>query len=113
MKHTPRIQHPPREPVRHRGLRVIAARSRGSVGGLHGSCSIPDEPLRERTSDGSAFGNVTRGAGSRPRGGLVLYLRRFPPLQCVESGSHGLELLGRMTDPVDELANNEQRLAAS
>ena len=31
---------------------------------------------------------------SRPRSDLVLYLRSFVPLQCIECGSHGLELLG-------------------
>jgi len=57
--------------------------------------------------------NVTRGSDSRPHGDLVLDLRRSVPLQRIECGAHGLELLGRMTDPVDKLANNAQRLAAT
>ena len=50
---------------------------------------------------------------SRPRGDLVLDLRRSVPLQCIECGSHGLELLGRVTDPVDKLADNSQWLATT
>src|SRR6476620_7427470 len=46
-------------------------------------------------------------------GDLVLDLRRSVPLQRIECSSHGLELLGRMTDPVDKLANDAQRLAAT
>src|SRR4029078_10995151 len=42
---------------------------------------------------------------SRQRSDLVLDLRCSVPLQCIECGSHSLELLGRMTDPVDKLAN--------
>jgi hypothetical protein len=57
--------------------------------------------------------NVPRGSDSRPHGDLVLDLHRSVPLQRIECGSHGLELLGRMTDPVDKLANNAQRLAAT
>ena len=38
--------------------------------------------------------------------GLVFDLRLPVPLQCIECGSHGVELLGRMTDPVDKLAND-------
>src|SRR6476646_10694385 len=34
-------------------------------------------------------------------------------MQRIECVSHGLELLGRMTDPVDELLNNAERLAAT
>ena len=56
-----------------------------------------------------------RSLGGRPlvTGDLVLDLRRSVPLQRIECRSHGLELLGRMTDPIDELANNAERLAAT
>src|ERR1044071_8715527 len=44
---------------------------------------------------------------------LVLDLCLSVPLQGSECGSHGLELLGRMTDPVNKLANDAHRLAAT
>ena len=44
---------------------------------------------------------------------LVLDLRLTVTAQCIESGSHGVDLLGRMTDPVDKLANDAQRLPAT
>src|ERR1041385_7220225 len=49
----------------------------------------------------------------RVRVDLVLDLRLSVPLQCIECGSHGLGLLGRVTAPVDELADDAQGLSAT
>src|SRR5436190_1035257 len=58
---------------------------------------------------------MTLSAGMSPerRSGLVLDLRLSGPLRCLECGPHGLELLRRMTGPVDKLANDTQGLTAT
>src|SRR6185437_4794751 len=47
------------------------------------------------------------------RSRLVLDLRLSGPLRCIDCGPHGLQLLRRMTDPVEELTNDTQGLAAA
>src|ERR1700749_1070092 len=45
--------------------------------------------------------------------GLVLDLRLPRPLRCIDCRPHGLELLRRMTGPVDDLTDDAQGLTAT
>ena len=49
----------------------------------------------------------------RARPGSVLDLRRTLPFQRLESVPHDLQLLRRVTDPVDDLTHDAQRIAAA
>src|SRR5680860_693503 len=49
----------------------------------------------------------------RPPVSSVLDLRCILPLQRIETLPHGLQLLPRVTDPIDEFAHDAQRLAAA
>src|SRR5215210_1714785 len=49
----------------------------------------------------------------RSRTPSVLDMSRSLLLQGIEAGPHRLELLGRVTDPVEELTNDAQRFAAA
>lgn len=73
-----------------------------------GTCHISREVLRPQIVTGTiAAANVAKvGRVDGVPVQLVLYLRRSVALRLVESSSHGLELRRRVTDPVDELADD-------
>ena len=89
------------------GRPVPVSVRQGVVPARHGNTNL--------RADKAAFGwaSVPECPPSAEWDDLVLDLCLSVPLQVSKCGSHGLELLGRMTDPVNELANDAHRLAAA
>ena len=70
----------------------------------------PASSVEARRSIAPSFFPSASGAGAARS---VLDLRQTLPPQCIEPVAHGLQLLGWVTDPVDQLAHNPQGLAGT